>query len=275
MGNAIEQHFAAIGARVEVTSLGARDRRIGRQWMTRRMSETPMLVDVKRHGREECFTVTHHSDSDVRVIDLDAPERHLLLTAKPKDHPVRRTFLCGRDESHWFVAAIPERSGARTVPEAMNALKPAEVWESIRRHGLPESHWNRRRTVAFVRQGEWFFIPRPEEDRRKHDVRHREPLSRGIGSQMHWCQDVFRVGGEDVWVSDRFPRGLTDDQYADLPDETRQSSAWRRMARGAASFARGWVRHRDHATITLDGWHEIVMNTESQANAMRQVVFLD
>jgi len=47
------------------------------------------------------------------------------------------------------------------------------------------------------------------------------------------------------------------------------------MRRDAFSFARGWVRHPDHATITLDGWHEIAMNTESQAQAMRQVVFLD
>jgi hypothetical protein len=35
------------------------------------------------------------------------------------------------------------------------------------------------------------------------------------------------------------------------------------------------VRHRDHQTIILDGWHEVAMNTEQQAAAMRQVTFLD
>ena len=272
----IEKPFVAIGARVEVTPLTARDRRIGRQWMTRTMASTPMLVDVKRDGRDERFTVTHHSDSDVRVISVNASCQHLVLTMKPKDHPARRTFLCGRDESHWFVAAIPERANVRTVQDAMDALKPPEVWASIRMHDVPESQWNARRTAAFVRQGEWFFIPRPEEDGRARRVLHREPLSRGLGSQPHRCEEVFRLGGQDVWVSDRFPRGLSDQQFRKLPERSRKSLFWQRMRRGARAFARGWVRHRDHATVTLDGWHEIVMNTESQATAMReQVVFLD
>jgi len=272
----LERGFAAIGARVDVTPLSARDRRIGRQWMTPRMASSPMLVDVKRDRGDERFTVAHHSDSQVRVIHVNSSLQHLVLTMKPKDHPARRTFLCGRDESHWFVAAIPERAEVRSVQDALNALKPAEVWESIRLHNLPHSQWNLRRTAAFVRQGEWFFIPRPREDDRNHDVRRREPLSRGLGSQLHWCEEVFRLGGQDVWVSERFSRGLTDEQYRALPPERRNRSSWRRMTRGATAFARGWVRHRDHATITLDGWHEVVMNTESQATTMRQqVVFLD
>jgi len=174
------------------------------------------------------------------------------------------------------VAAIPERANARNVQDALDALKPAEVWESIRLHNLPQSQWNLRRTAAFVRQGEWFFIPRASADAQASAVRRREPLSRGLGSQMHWCEEVFRIGGETVWVSDRFPRGITNEQYLALPDETRHRLRWGRMRRNATAFARGWVRHRDHATITLEGWHEIVMNTESQATAMRQqVVFLD
>jgi hypothetical protein len=31
----------------------------------------------------------------------------------------------------------------------------------------------------------------------------------------------------------------------------------------------------DHATITPHGWHRVLMNTESQAKAMRNVAFLD
>jgi hypothetical protein len=47
------------------------------------------------------------------------------------------------------------------------------------------------------------------------------------------------------------------------------------MARGAGVFARSRVTHPDHATIVLDQWHEVLMNTESGAAAMRHVAFLD
>jgi len=271
----IARHFQAIGADLEVVSISTRDRRIGRQWMTRRMRESAMLVDVTREGRDEHFTLTCHSDTSLSVADTDTRQKHLLLITRARHESQTRTFLCGRDESHWFVAAIPERSAARTVQQAMNALKPDVVWESIRQHNLPESQWNQRRTAAFVRQGEWFFVPRPAENDRSHKVLHREPLSRGTGSQMHWCQEVFRHGGEVVWVHARYPRGLTEAERDKLPLQERQAFGWRPMRRGAAAFARGSVRHADHATISLDGWHEVAMNTEAQAAAMRHVQFLD
>ena len=50
---------------------------------------------------------------------------------------------------------------------------------------------------------------------------------------------------------------------------------WRVMTRDANVYARGRVRHADHKTIVLHGWHQVVMNTESQAQAMRHVAFLD
>jgi hypothetical protein len=47
------------------------------------------------------------------------------------------------------------------------------------------------------------------------------------------------------------------------------------MVRGAAVYAKGAVRHRDHATIVLPTWHRVEMNTEQRAQAMRHVAFLD
>jgi hypothetical protein len=35
------------------------------------------------------------------------------------------------------------------------------------------------------------------------------------------------------------------------------------------------IRHDDQATITLEGWHRVLMNTEGQSKAMRNVAFLD
>ena len=36
-------------------------------------------------------------------------------------------FLCGQDEGHWFVAAIPDDEPVSTVAGAQIALEPAEV----------------------------------------------------------------------------------------------------------------------------------------------------
>jgi hypothetical protein len=47
------------------------------------------------------------------------------------------------------------------------------------------------------------------------------------------------------------------------------------MRRNPGVYVRGRVRHPDHATITLPGWHRVVMNTEAQSRAMRNVAFLD
>jgi hypothetical protein len=40
-------------------------------------------------------------------------------------------------------------------------------------------------------------------------------------------------------------------------------------------YVSGSVRHADHKTIVLHGWHRVLMNTEGQAVAMRNVAFLD
>ena len=50
---------------------------------------------------------------------------------------------------------------------------------------------------------------------------------------------------------------------------------FRSVARIAEVFAKGAVRHPDHATIVLRDWHRVLMNTEHQAAAMQHVAFLD
>jgi hypothetical protein len=51
--------------------------------------------------------------------------------------------------------------------------------------------------------------------------------------------------------------------------------AVRRMVRDPELYAKGAVRHPDHNTIVLRGWHRVLMNTEQGARAMRHVAFLD
>ncbi len=133
---------------------------------------------------------------------------------------------------------------------------------------------SRRRNAAYVRQGEWFFVPAPGIDPPVTLVLFDEPLSRGRG-QAHLMQFAHRRGGEVVWVSRRYPRGLTDAQYRGLARDERRRSDWSRMVRDPEVFAKGAIRHPDHATVVLRGWHRVAMNTEHAARAMRHAAFLD
>lgn len=47
------------------------------------------------------------------------------------------------------------------------------------------------------------------------------------------------------------------------------------MVRDPELYAKGAVRHPDHNTIVLHGWHQVLMNTEPSARAMRHVAFID
>jgi hypothetical protein len=78
-----------------------------------------------------------------------------------------------------------------------------------------------------------------------------------------------------VYVSPGFPNGLSEAEYANLSDAERKRWNWRVMRRNPKVYVRGRVRHLDHQTVTLDGWHQVLSNTEDQSYAMRNSVFLD
>ena len=90
-------------------------------------------------------------------------------------------------------------------------------------------------------------------------------------------EELFRSGGEMVHVCDRYPNGLTPDVYRAViqrnPNAIRW--AWRVMQRNPGVYARGTVRHSDHATISLLFWHRVLMNTETESRTMANVAFLD
>ncbi|MBK9620308.1 MAG: hypothetical protein IPO31_14145 [Candidatus Obscuribacter sp.] len=75
-------------------------------------------------------------------------------------------------------------------------------------------------------------------------------------------------------VCNQLPVGLVQLEYEQLI-ETNTSAKhwhWRHMKRDALVYAKGKVKHPDHATIFLDGWHRVLMNTEVLAET---VAFLD
>lgn len=233
-------------------------------------------MDVLRDPHGEYFHVRRRADVVVEVRDVIPEDRHLLLTAQPTSfgQSERSVFLCGHDERAWFAAAIPEDASARTVQQAKDALKPQEVWDAMKQFGVPTEERDQRHTAAFVRQGEWFFIPFPDMEIHWDSVVFNEPIRRGAG-KPHLCEAMYRQSGVNVYVCDEYPNGLTRAQFLSLPVNQRRLMKWEERVRDADVFVRGRIRHHDHATIHLPFWHKVVMNTETRSRAMEHLAFLD
>ena len=264
-----------MGARVKVREIPSRWTQGDRSWI----SPQDYSLDIHRDGKGEFFELrvpTHLSDTlDVTVMQSEPKQRHLLLfVRKPGDKPQLDRFLCGHDEREWFIAAVP--GGASSVRQAMDALQPAPVREALASHKVSTNKRYSRKNRAFRRQGEWFFVPEPTFVVDPKLVLRHEPLRRGAG-KPHRVEQLFRTGGEAVYVSSRHPNGLLPEEYKRLmkSDPSAARWGWRMMRRDMGVYARGAVSHADHATITLPFWHRVMMNTETQSRTMRNVAFLD
>jgi len=288
----LTRKFEELGARVKVAD------------PRKRWGELPraLALDIGRDERGEFFDlrVDFAQVERLDAVDVRPRDRHLLLLAHTRTYsgPVifdRRTawrstvatlpplsknvqkprFLCGHDERHWFVAAIPEAAHASNVATAMEALKPAGVIDAQARAGLRMKDRFTRKNRAFVRQGEWFFLPRADLAVPPKSVLRNEPMQRS-GGKAHWAEFAFRRGGETVYVSTAFPRGLTEKEFRVFQARNKRSGdSFSVMRRNAQLFVRGRISHPDHATISLNVWHEVMMNTENLEQARRDVVFLD
>lgn len=264
-----------MGARLKVREIASRWRQGDRTWI----SPTKFAVDIRSDGDGEFFELrvpTHLSDSlDVTVMQSKPKQRHLLLGVRTSgDQPKLDRFLCGHDEREWFVAAVP--GGASSVRQAMDALQPQDVRAALTRHHVSSRKRYARKNRAFRRQGEWFFVPEPSIAVDETLVLRNEPLRRGAG-KPHLVEELFRSGGETVHVCDRYPNGVTPDEYRAIVHRNPNAIRWRWrvMQRNPGVYARGTVRHSDHATITLPFWHRVIMNTETQSRTMANVAFLD
>ncbi|HVX10283.1 MAG TPA: hypothetical protein VHC22_03825 [Pirellulales bacterium] len=263
----IERQFAKMGARIK---LHEREQ-IG--------SMAGVSIDIGRDRLGEFYDVSvdNRDDKNLSVLDVRPRIRHLLLSYHRPAVNTNSRFLCGHDERHWFVAAIPETSASSSVRTAMESLKPMAVRRLQERLRVKPQKRNRRRNAAFVRQGEWFFIRiAPSVRIDEWMVLRNEPLRRGNG-KPHFVEELIRVGGEAVYVSNQYPQGLTFREYQKLigrKPELRHLQ-WVVQRRNPQVFVRGRVRHADHKTIFLDGWHQVLMNTETQSLAMRHVAFID
>jgi hypothetical protein len=199
-------------------------------------------IDVRHSGDREFYQLQYPLGDTIQAeaVDVKPRLRHLVLDVTGWRLPISGRFLCGHDERHWFVASLPFARRTMTVLGAMEALKPAVVLREQHRKGVRHRRY-RRKTAAYVRQGEWFFLPRP--------MMH-------VGEQAIRTGELVRPGGKPHQVEWLFrPEGR---------DET---------------FVRGAVSHPDHQTIHLQVWHRVVQNNEvepaPQVQQFTRMAYLD
>lgn len=257
----LHKSFARMGARVKVRDDVFRHRLAG--------------VDIRVDDEGEFFDIRVEPNDavDYQVIDIQPEMKHLLLMARRENG--KQKFLCGHDERHWFVCAVPGQSVSNVV-KAMEALQPVFVRGAVHRRVKRVKDRLRRKNKAFVRQGEWFFVPAQTLTLNPKWVLRNERLSRGFG-KPHMCQFMYREGGQVVWVCRHHPQGVSNDAYRQLlltnPKANRWD--WRQMMRDPTVYVRGRIWHPDHKTIVLHEWHRVLMNTEREAPGAKWVVFLD
>lgn len=263
----IANQFARMGARFRVV------RPDDLPWRRRRADYAlDIVADKQGQLFEMQLSAEREAQLEINVLQCEHHDRHLLLLVKTPEAKDR--FLCGHDEREWFVAAVP--GGASSVVQAKVALQPSGAQAAANSAGLNLRQRTRRHNRAFIRQGEWFFVRAPALRVDEKLILRNEPISRS-GGKPHLVAEVYRSGGENVWVCSRFPNGLTDPEYKRTLADNRDAKrwGWQRRVRNAGVFARGTVRHRDHATITLHEWHQVWMNTENTTRQMANVAFLD
>jgi hypothetical protein len=261
----IIKYFEKIGARITI-----------RKGTSPRDGVVRMNVANDRKG--EHFTLTIHpdikdSEIEVQVLDYDKELRQMLLFLRyprligrfEKGRQVFRRadnketedvrLLVGRDEMHWFVAGVTE---SKNIRQAFERLRPQAVSIAVRRNGVKTKDWRKRKTKGFVRQGEWFFVPVFFVEDEKTIVIHKNEPIQKAGSKPHYVEEIVRFGGETVYTKGDII--LTEEQYKKTPADERYQ--YRQQMRGARVIGRGKVKHPDHHTIELKGWHEIHLSTE-------------
>ncbi len=252
----LQSSFRRIGARVRAQPLPTP--RAG--W--RAAAAAPRRIDV----HDDAFELTLPVTSSAVVLDCRPAERHLVLSLQDHGATPER-FLCGFDERHWFAAAV----AAANVPAAKDSLMPAEVRAAAHRAGLRHAHFYHRHTRAFVRQGEWFFVPDASANPDRLLINQREPLIRPGGGKPHVVDELVRGHGQMLWRHATLaPRGLTETEFEKQTEWARRASGWSRrtLVRNGSVLARGAVRHPDHATIRLGTWHRVFINSEVRPDSL-------
>ena len=252
----LTKHFESIGARLSFRPMS--------RWRDRETFGESFTVDIGTDKRGEFFDIALGDDApEFELLQCRKKDRHLLLYSRDGQR-----FLCGFDERHWFVAAV--EGPVSTIRGAKQALVPEGLSEQIR--GFNPKILDSRRNAAYVRQGEWFFVPSDNEVPKTAVVIRNEPLIRAPGNKPHTCEEICRYGGELVYVVNGIV--MSEKNYKNRINRkpTFARIPYRTMVRNPIVYARGHVRHKDHSTIMLNGWHRVYINGEVTTS---NITFLD
>jgi hypothetical protein len=222
-------------------------------------------INTRGRGKTERFQIDSAPNIDLVPLDTRPDEEAVLIMVKDNDaaHGKQNIakMLLGHDERQLYVAAVPRN--VKTVAEAKDRLKPGLVIAAERAAGVKTSKKNKHRNEARIRQGDFFFVPTTDEiDERM--IKKNQPLRRG-GGNAHMLAEVVEVGGQAGY--ERFGQFISVRQYELLPADKRLQ--YRQTRRNPTLYARGKVRHAEHKTIYLKGWHQVVPNTEAGARDIR------
>lgn len=142
----------------------------------------------------------------------------------------KRRYLCGFDERHLFIARFKEGSSVRDAHRSLDPVRGA-------------AHASMRPALV-VRQGEWFFVPATTEEEKAvenyaRDFPYQYAIRQALasGRRPHVVDELVRVVPR--------PGGVP---IGPITESTR--------------FARGRVRHVEHATVDLGSWHKVLLNLE-------------
>ena len=254
----LQKHFESMGARIKFLSNEESTR-----WRAAVPPPDSFTIDIKRDRHGEYFEIKQGNESpEIELLQVKPKERHLLLYSKDGQR-----FLCGHDERHWFVSGIA--GTVSTIRAAKQSLLPDAIWEQVKK--LPSSEIDKRRNTVFKRQGEWFFVPTNREIPETMILKD-EPLQRTARSKPHICQELYREGGELVYIVGN--KEYTSEEYEQRKkqDPDFDKGRLQTRVRNPNVYVCGYVRHEDHATINLSGWHRVFINAEFTASS---VSFLD
>ena len=243
--NKLERAFSKMKAELQIKrTKTVQTRRRGRVIVT--PTRESYTVDVK--NGKFIFDL-QNSNAKVSIQEADPENKHILVNVQNDNVLVTKDgvehknvttdkWLCGHDERDWFVASVT----GSTIWEAKQNLKPVEVRQ--KEVGLKTKEKQKRKNKAFLRQGEWFFVPDPLFKASEGFILKDEPMSRPGGGKPHIVEEVVRSGGHTVYFDGISV--LTPKEYEKVDKVNKLR--FRQRTADAAVYGRGYVKHPDHKT---------------------------
>ncbi|MDR2440840.1 MAG: hypothetical protein LBE12_15875 [Planctomycetaceae bacterium] len=267
--NTFVKKFEKIGARAKFAAITASTR-----------NRFSVRLDIQRDKKGTFFNIEAVSATEIVVLDVQPKDRHLLIMAKITDEETKEIdkekFLCGHDERDWFIARIPKDRSVSSVLTAKEALKPNIVIAAQELKGVKNKKKNRHCNEAFIRQGEWFFVPAPEIEPPKWLIIRDEPMVRTRGGKPHTAEYLYRTGGMSVYINQKnqkYPNGLSEKSYRRLLlNKEISASSFQVRRLNMEVYVKGRITHADHKTVLLNSWHRVVPNTEPSVSANGRLI---